>query len=331
MALLHLIVREVEQGCNIACTSRPQEWHKPKLRGKKIHQPNFIKNVIIHQAKGEFHTTPADLKKKNRADFDPRAIPYRRVKTLADFDLEKLRNITKGNCATLLYAPNETEEIGSSNTDLNLTLLTGIEGPNTVNNLRSVPTIAEEILTRSQGISLPEFQEALMESIRIDAQTLDSITIATVNQSASPLWFLLRKGRITASKVHECIHKVQKDGKISAKNNSLVGKILEYADPVQTKEMRHGLKMEKTCIKQYEQFQKRKHTDFKVLFTGLHISHEYPFIAASPDGMIQCSCPVDNTAGCCSHGKNGCLEVKHAFTSDTVDMGSKKVILPFNK
>ncbi|EDO29960.1 predicted protein [Nematostella vectensis] len=57
MASLHLIVREVDQGCNIACTSKRQLWHKPKSKGK-IHEPDFLKNLVLHQAKGQFHTTP---------------------------------------------------------------------------------------------------------------------------------------------------------------------------------------------------------------------------------------------------------------------------------
>ncbi len=57
------------------------------------------------------------------------------------------------------------------------------------------------------------------------------------------------------------------------------------------------------------------HINFQVTATGLHISKEYPFIAASPDGIINCSCSPESP-NCNAQGKKGCLEVKNPFTSD---------------
>ncbi|XP_070548423.1 uncharacterized protein [Ptychodera flava] len=106
-ALLHFIVREVEGGSTRACTSRPQEWHKPHKKGKKLHQPDFVKNLAVRKVKGTFSSNITDNDKPKRSDFDPRAIIYQREKKLTDFNLERLSQITNGNCGTciLLYAP----------------------------------------------------------------------------------------------------------------------------------------------------------------------------------------------------------------------------------
>ena len=150
MALLHLIVREVEQGCNVACTSKPQQWHKPKSKGK-IHEPEFIKNLVVHQAKGQFHTTPNDFGKSNRSSHDPRSYAYRKERTLNDFDLDKLKRITNGNCAVLLYTPlnngiNEMVNLCCDN-DCNI----NTEQLNECVEVKSIPHITNEILKNKPG------------------------------------------------------------------------------------------------------------------------------------------------------------------------------------
>ena len=139
------------------------------------------------------------------------------------------------------------------------------------------------------------------------------MALQTKSQSNSSTWFALRLGRITASKVELCIKKVRADGSASKRNNSLLGNILAYISSFQTREMRHGIKMERTCINHYIALQKKIHVNFQVTSTGLHISKEHPFIAASPDGIINCSCPTNHQT-VMQKQKKGCLEVKNPFT-----------------
>lgn len=317
MALLHLIVREVDQGCNIACTSKPQQWHKPKSKGK-IHEPDFLKNLVLHQAKGQFHTTPNDFEKSYRRNHDPRTFEYRKEKTLADFDLDRLKEITDGNCAILLYTAlnHATEE--STNIQKE-----SAEELNPTVKVRSIPCITAEILKSSPGISLPEFKNTLKQEIKVDEQTIKHVAEETTSQSSSCEWFSLRQGRITASKISQCIKKVHADGSVSQNNNSLLGNLLQYTPPIQTKEMKHGMKMEQTCVNHYTAIQKKRHQHFKVTSTGLHISQQYPFIAASPDGIINCSCPAESPT-CSAQGRKGCLEVKNPFTNDKIDIWARK-------
>lgn len=64
VSLLHFIVRQIEAGCNKACTSKPQEWHKPHAQGKRVTQPDFVRNLVVKKVTGRFDTTPEDLKKR---------------------------------------------------------------------------------------------------------------------------------------------------------------------------------------------------------------------------------------------------------------------------
>jgi hypothetical protein len=228
MALLHLIVREVEQGCNVACTSKPQQWHKPKAKGK-IHNPDFIKNVVVRQAKGQFHTTPDDFEKGTRRSYDPREFEYRREKKLTDFDLDRLKSITNGNCAALLYTHLNNAINESVNVSKNDSQGTA-EEPNQNVEVQSIPYTTAEILNSSPGISLPDFEEALIQEMEVDEEKIKHVVEQTKSQTASSTWFSLRKGRITASKVLQCTKKVHNDGSVSQKNNSLLGNILQYTN-----------------------------------------------------------------------------------------------------
>ena len=51
--------------------------------------------------------------------------------------------------------------------------------------------------------------------------------------------------------------KVNDDGIMSRKNNSILGNILAYTLPIQTREMKHEIKMEHTCINHYTAIQKK--------------------------------------------------------------------------
>ncbi len=203
MALLHLIVREVEQGCNVACTSKPQQWHKPKSKGK-IHEPEFVKNLVVHQAKGQFHTTTKDFGKSNRSSHDPRSCAYRRERSLNDFDLEKLQRITNGNCAVLIYTPlnngiSKLDQNGDNDCNENA------EQPSQNVKIKSIPQIKTEILKSKPGLSLTEFKKALEQEMHVNEQSIYTVALQTKSQSSSSTWFALRQGRITASKVKQCI------------------------------------------------------------------------------------------------------------------------------
>ncbi|XP_057308114.1 uncharacterized protein LOC130646000 [Hydractinia symbiolongicarpus] len=70
--LLWYIEREVREGRNLTCTSKPQMWHAPTKRQTKLHQPDMINNIEIKKPKMEniFTVNP----KYERSSFQERLI-----------------------------------------------------------------------------------------------------------------------------------------------------------------------------------------------------------------------------------------------------------------
>ena len=306
-ALLHFIVRQVEGGCNLACTSKPQVWHKPHTAGEKIHQPDFAKNLQIHKVKGTYNSETSQLK-PNRVIFDPRAIVYRKKKTLSDFNLSKLEEITNGNCGVLLYsrraATPQEPEIDNIQVEVETSTETIPSIAQQVQTIvETIPLIAEEI--KVNNISKENFEEDVMS--RLNAITTDDSIKYVINetekQRLADQWFAYRQARITASNVNECVKKVNANGEITGSSVSLVSKICNYTTvPDNVKSIRWGRQQEPYAIKQYSQIQQKKHDEFVIQNTGLHISKQHPWLAGTPDSLISCKC--------CG---NGCLEVKNPF------------------
>ena len=66
---------------------------------------------------------------------------------------------------------------------------------------------------------------------------------------------------------------------------------------------RYGKKEEPKAIKAYNTYMQKSHSNVNVSSCGLHVSHETPFLGASPDGVLECDC----------HGKR-LIEVKCPIT-----------------
>ncbi|KAI4813261.1 hypothetical protein KUCAC02_024599, partial [Chaenocephalus aceratus] len=78
----------------------------------------------------------------------------------------------------------------------------------------------------------------------------------TRDQSLSPIWFSQRAGRITASRLKQ----------------------------------RYGCKYEATARKQYEGVQSLHHQGFSCKDSGLWLNPQWPYMGASPDGCVTCTC-----------------------------------------
>ena len=65
---------------------------------------------------------------------------------------------------------------------------------------------------------------------------------------------------------------------------------------------RWGCKHEETARRQYEEVNKQLHSDLRVEDAGFRVSKEHPYIGASPDAYVRCSC--------C---QSGILEIKCPF------------------
>ena len=108
----------------------------------------------------------------------------------------------------------------------------------------------------------------------------------THNQSQSNKWFKLRSGRITASRLHAVLHTN------SSKPSQSLIKQLCYPEAFKftSKATCWGCEHEKTAQELYVKSMSSCHENFQIRDSGVVISSDYPYLGASPDGIVSCSC-----------------------------------------
>ena len=113
-----------------------------------------------------------------------------------------------------------------------------------------------------------------------------NLSLHTCAQSANPSWQLHRAGRITASICKEvfCTDHTQ------IANKTLFEKIMQYTIRKPTKQMQYGSAMESSARDWYFATQKQQHVNLSVREAGFHVRVDYPFLGASPDGIVSCDC-----------------------------------------
>ncbi|XP_018577801.1 uncharacterized protein LOC108916086 [Anoplophora glabripennis] len=107
---------------------------------------------------------------------------------------------------------------------------------------------------------------------------------ATKGQSKSSLWYELRYGRITASKIYEA-------GNCKTSDGTLVETIIGAHKIRETRAMKRGIKLEKEVLRRVEEELK-----IKLKPCGIILKREYPIFGASPDAIaddfvVEIKCP----------------------------------------
>lgn len=104
-------------------------------------------------------------------------------------------------------------------------------------------------------------------------------------------WYQQRCGRITGSvfsRVVKC--KSLSSAARLASNIAQAPLVLYESRHRKTCAMRHGTEHEEVVRQQYIQHQSSRHMNFECRDAGLFIYETFPYVAASPDGIIECSC-----------------------------------------
>lgn len=119
---------------------------------------------------------------------------------------------------------------------------------------------------------------------KIDADLCVKAEIETRQQSESLLWYELRYGRITASKLHEAARCKTADG-------SLVKQIIGAAKVYETTSMKRGK------ILEHQVFEELEKKGYKINKCGFTIIQAHPIFGASPDGVgkdfiVEIKCPI---------------------------------------
>ena len=182
-------------------------------------------------------------------------------------------------------------------------------------------TRPEEVVEDVSPEYLEELKSGYYETkVMVSEEEACAIEKETREQHGSELWKIERKKRITASVVGD-IAKMKQTTKRGKKVESIL-----YSTFKGTMATRYGIEMESEARKQYIAYQIRRGHAVQTSRTGLVISVDNPWLAASPDDQVvdQCSNPQFGlveyknpysarsmtVAEACQKIQNFCLEIK---------------------
>ena len=150
----------------------------------------------------------------------------------------------------------------------------------------SPSTVADIVCSSDIKLFHPSLKNARTEC------DINNIKTMTEDQALSENWYHYRHGVITASVAHEVLCKVKSDHTITNMNssNNLCAKICGQSNNITSSSLSWGRSNEKYAIKRYIRKTKNLHKNFTCKPAGLFIHSDYPFLGATPDSLIDCSC-----------------------------------------
>ena len=178
-----------------------------------------------------------------------------------------------------------------------------------INHLPNFPKPLTELFDpNAMSLSYPDLLQRCEESYNNYVITADQAELVQKNtwlQAKSKVWFQQKSGRVTASRLKSVI-----STDVSQPSVSLIKSIC-YPDTHKFLSVAcsYGCKHEDAARKEYTYEMKRKHAEFTITETGLVLDPLYPFLGATPDGLISCDC--------C--GK-GVLEIKCPYSCKQKDL-----------
>ena len=288
---MYVVADAVECGENVPSTSSKQTWHQPS---KKLRTSAFVEDIKTPKASSKMNVAH----RSRRDNFDPRPTDMRKKRTLSDYDLDSLADITNGQAAALLYASNFREE-------------------QSISSVPDLTMVSEFANLEAADIHIPTVKWAFQRCTD-DADMLDKLSYndesqawlvrMTKEQSMSSLWHDQRRGRITASMMGKVLKHVDSTGSVVGATRSIVASIMGYYKSLQEgnlpKPLQWGHDREDLALKRYLAEQAPQHPALCIEKTGHWVSTEVPYVAASPDSLVRCSC--------CG---SGTVEVKNPWTS----------------
>lgn len=138
----------------------------------------------------------------------------------------------------------------------------------------------------------PEEWDKVMEechefsaSFAVEESVCRAVEAETRAQAKSDTWFAFRAGRVTASNARAACRTSPTQPAVSLIKKMCYPETSTFSSDATD----WGHLKEPVARKKYES-EMSDHVDFQCTASGLHICPKYPFLAASPDGMISCKC-----------------------------------------
>lgn len=144
-------------------------------------------------------------------------------------------------------------------------------------------------------ISDQDKMSGFMESLSLTDEDVSRIEKETKGQSSSYLWKEHRKGRITASNMKDVCAKVdaltRNRGDVKPKTTPLLSKLVHGSENLDhVPAIRWGKDNEDKAMRELHAVGLANHTNCKLSKSGLYVVKDKPYIGASPDGFMSCSC-----------------------------------------
>ena len=151
---------------------------------------------------------------------------------------------------------------------------------------KTISSLYMEEKVGSTHEELVECAKSAIQSYHITEEEICNLENATQLQSKCRLWSIHRAGRITASNF-KCAVRTNPD----KPSVSLVKKICYPQQHAFTNSAtRWGCEHEATAVDEFFNWFSLDHDDPELLSCGFVISRKYPFLGASPDGIVTCTC-----------------------------------------
>ncbi|KAG0443843.1 hypothetical protein HPB47_014464 [Ixodes persulcatus] len=140
-----------------------------------------------------------------------------------------------------------------------------------------MPATWEEVIAECRDMA---------DSLTLDPEVTAAIEVETKKQASSEKWFAFRAGRVTASNAKAVCRT-----SIDNPSQSLVRRICY---PLETQfwapQVAWGREKEGKARDAYIADIAPIHHNFRCEESGLHLSTEHPFLGATPDGLVSCTC-----------------------------------------
>ncbi|KAJ8048649.1 hypothetical protein HOLleu_01047 [Holothuria leucospilota] len=183
-ALLFAVVEAVERGENRSCTSSKATWAIPSNKSLNSCKPVVAEEINVLKIKA--NADKQILHNPNsfyRSKFDPRSHANRQNQSLENFDLDRLAEISNGDCGMLLYFKRPSL---STHQNPNLNYISKIEEVVTSN---PAETVTSALSHCDEFATDTDFNQQLEDHLHITHHQQQQLALDTRNQSQSSLWY----------------------------------------------------------------------------------------------------------------------------------------------
>lgn len=312
-ALLYCVLDYSERQLQVipdhkTCTDKPQQWNVAKnpTDGPILFSDILIVHHVYGKRKAEEECTRSKKRKEYRAcPTSLQAVSEDQIRALctglqSHTDNPPFPKVLRGNdCRPAIEREGDTGD--SKGND--------VEGDSTVNGSIAQSNVEQDMLRcadnlESQSASI---EEAVFAYVSVNQLEAERIQVETKEQSKSSAWFKERQSRITASYFGRVckMRQTTSGNKLATTITSQCKK--QYAPLACT----WGKDNEPLAIEAYIQHMATLDKVITVNQTGLIINPSFPFLGASPDGLLTDPSNTTDT--------NGILEIKCPYKYRNVE------------